>query len=155
MYTIQACLPEHPDAIALIDGLSQTLATITGDSGRSSFDPSDVSVERSIFVVARNEQGIPVGCGAYRPISSNVAELKRMYALAETAGVGAALLKFLEKKAFDDGYDELWLETRLVNLRAIRFYENHGYARIANFGKYIDRPDAACFAKSLPMRASI
>jgi hypothetical protein len=57
-----------PDAIHLMDELSDTLESITGNSGRSSFSPSDVCEERAIFVIARNQDGDAVGCGAIRPI---------------------------------------------------------------------------------------
>ena len=47
------------------------------------------------------------------------------------------------------GYHALWLETRLVNERAVRFYESRGYKRIPNFGKYVGNTAAVCFEKRL------
>ena len=149
MYLIAPCPPGHPDALTLLDSLSAALAAITGSSGRSSFDPDDVTVQRALFVLARDDRNTPVGCGAYRPLSPGIAEVKRMYASPGTVGLGGAILEFLEQKAAADGYEALWLETRLVNDRAIRFYGRHGYARIPNFGKYIGRPEAVCFGKRL------
>jgi GNAT superfamily N-acetyltransferase len=90
-----------------------------------------------------------VGCGAYRPLMPGVAEIKRMYAAAGTRGVGAVLLAALEQRARADGYAEARLETRRVNARAIAFYERSGYAPVAPWGRYIGRPDAVCFGKSL------
>lgn len=90
-----------------------------------------------------------LGCGAYRPIQKGVAELKRMFAIPASKGVGSAVLNDLERRAKADGCRELWLETRLVNSRAVRFYERNGYRRIPNFGKYVGRPEAVCFAKTL------
>jgi GNAT superfamily N-acetyltransferase len=141
--------PESPDARALIDGLSETLRAITGDSGRSSFDASDVRGASAMFVVARNAEGSAVGCGAFRPLQPGVAELKRMFALPQTRGVGRALLHHLEAEAVRLGYTALWLETRLVNKRAVAFYEAQGYVRIASFGAYVGREEAACFGKRL------
>jgi len=40
-------------------------------------------------------------------------------------------------------------ETRLVNARAVAFYERRGYARIANYGRYRGNDAAACFGKAL------
>jgi GNAT superfamily N-acetyltransferase len=151
MYIISAEDPETPEAGRLIDLLSDSLASITGDNGRSSFDPNDVRGPRSLFVVARTTSGTPVGCGAFRPIDQNIAEIKRMFAVPGTRGVGSAILKTLEFEAVKRGFMEAWLETRLVNHRAVRFYEIHGYSRIPNYGKYIGRFEAACFAKKLPI----
>jgi ribosomal protein S18 acetylase RimI-like enzyme len=47
------------------------------------------------------------------------------------------------------GYSELWLETRLINHKAVRFYEKNGYVRIENYGPYIGRKEAVCFSKAL------
>lgn len=85
--------PAGPDAVALLDALSDTLAAITGSSGRASFDVNDVRGDKARFV--------------------------------------------------------LGLETRLVNTRAVHFYERHGYSRIPNYGRYIGRPEAVCFEKTL------
>lgn len=151
MNSISSEDPDTPDASRLIDFLSDTLASITGDSGRSSFDPNDVRGPRSLFVVARDAKGKPLGCGAFRPLDQNIAEIKRMFALPGTKGVGSAILRTLESEAGKLGFSECWLETRLVNHRAVDFYEAHGYIRIPNFGKYKGRPEAVCFAKKLPI----
>ncbi len=59
------------------------------------------------------------------------------------------LLKFLEREAVVLGYARLWLETRVVNLHAVRFYERNGFYRIDNFGKYHGNLNAVCFEKIL------
>lgn len=146
---IEPVRPSDPVAVSLLQQLSETLEALTGSSGSSSFDPADVDGPGALFVAAYDEGDRPVGCGAYRPLSDGVAEVKRMFAVPGTQGVGAAILAFLERAALMDGYHALWLETRLVNERAVRFYEKHGYGRIANFGKYVGRPEAVCFAKEL------
>lgn len=152
MFLIRSEDPASPAASALIDGLSATLASITGDSGKSSFDPDDVRGQMAHFVIARTQQGTAVGCGASRPLLSGVAEIKRMYAAPGTKGVGQAMLAHLEQEAAALGYGQLWLETRLVNERAVAFYEKHGYQRILNFGKYAGNTAAVCLAKSLSSR---
>lgn len=146
---VEPIRPCDPMAMQLLDQLSDTLARITGDSGRSSFDPLDVEGAGASFVLAYDAQGAAVGCRAYRPLADGVAELKRMFAVPGSKGVGSAILKYLESRAHADGYRELWLETRLVNSRAVHFYERNGYRRIPNFGKYVGRDEAVCFAKTL------
>lgn len=157
MLTITVEDPGSPDARALMDELCDTLVAITGDGGRSSFDPDDVRGAQACFVVARavacegaSDGALrPVGCGAFRPLQPGIGELKRMYARPETHGVGTALLAFLEAEAVALGLRALWLSTRVVNERAHRFYESRGYARIPNFGRYVGRMQSVCLAKTL------
>ncbi|KQQ45929.1 acetyltransferase [Duganella sp. Leaf126] len=140
---------QTPDAMLLLDELSERLSQMTGSSGKASFDVNDVRGDRACFVVARDTDAKPVGCGALRPLTADIAELKRMYSRGTLPGIGAALLAHLEAKAQQLGYTALRLETRAVNGRAVAFYERHGYRRIANFGRYAGRPEAVCFEKSL------
>lgn len=147
---LQAEDPTARDSLLLMDELSTALEAITGDSGRASFDIDDVVGPAGCFVVARDGAGLALGCGALRPLEPGVAEIKRMYARHGTSGVGSAVLRFLEDRAEALGYQALWLETRLVNRRAVDFYEARGYRRIANYGKYIGNPLAVCFEKQLP-----
>ena len=142
--------PAARDSLLLMQELSTALESITGDSGNASFDASDVYGPAGRFVVARDAGGQALGCGALRPLEPGVAEIKRMYARHGTSGVGSAVLRFLEDEALALGYQAVWLETRLVNRRAVDFYEARGYRRIANYGKYIGNPLAVCFEKQLP-----
>ncbi|SFU76973.1 GNAT family N-acetyltransferase [Pseudoduganella namucuonensis] len=152
---VEALAPDAPEALALLEELSAALSAITGDSGRSSFDPADVRGPMARFVVARDGGGAALGCGAFRPMATGeagegpAAEVKRMYARPGRRGVGGAILAFLEAEAAALGYRVLRLSTRLVNTRAVAFYEARGYARIANFGRYAAKPESVCFEKRL------
>ena len=145
---IEACDPGSLDACTLVDELSAALAAITGDSGASSFAAADTRVPRSLFVVARDDDGALLGCGALRPLDELTCEIKRMYARPGTRSVGAALLAHIEREAARFGYRQCWLETRKVNTGAVDFYAKHGYAVIPNYGKYIGRDDAVCLGKN-------
>lgn len=149
MITVALEDPGTPDAAILLDELSNTLKTITGSSGGASFDPSDVRLERARFAVARDRDGNAIGCGAFRPLENDIAEIKRMYSRGSIQGIGSTVLLFLEKEAVGLGYAALRLETRRVNERAVSFYERAGYQRIPNFGKYVGRAEAVCFEKRL------
>jgi len=139
--------PHSQDAFEMMEELSETLMKITGDSGKSSFNVDDISDARAVFVVAYDDEGDAVGCGAIRPINENTAEVKRMYAKNKAKGVGTAILSYLEGQAQKLRYSKFWLETRLVNKRAVVFYERRGYHRIDNYGKYANRAEAVCFEK--------
>ncbi|TLU65022.1 GNAT family N-acetyltransferase [Enterobacter sp. MF024] len=149
MITIEKSSPTSTDSQALIDQLSSELAAITGNNGKSHFDPQDVSGERAMWVIAKDENNQPIGCGAFRPLTETTAELKRMFSDRSCPGTGAALLAWLEEAARGMGYRELWLETRKINARAVQFYLKHGYVQRENYGPYIGRDEAICFAKRL------
>lgn len=141
--------PNTPEAIILMNELSEILESITGDSGKNSFNPNDICGPRALFVIAYNENEEAIGCGAIRPIDEKIAEVKRMYTRTKENGVGTKILCYLEKRAQEMGYSDLCLETRLINERAVSFYESRGYQRIMNYGKYADRPEAVCFKKCI------
>lgn len=140
---------QQPDALWLLDRLSDTLAQLTGSSGRASFDPGAMQQPGSCFVMARDAQRRPVGCGAFRPLQPGVAELKRVYALNSGQGIGAAIVQFLEQQACTQGYQAMWLETRKVNQRALAFYARQGYQPIAPFGHYVGNAATQCLGKIL------
>ncbi|MHB8128819.1 MAG: GNAT family N-acetyltransferase [Mobilitalea sp.] len=136
------------DANELIDELSNELNEITGNSGRGSFDNSDVDKQRSMFVIAREDEKA-VGCGAFREISSDTAEIKRMYVRTKSRGIGEKILIYLEEKAKEYGYCKIVLETRKCNQNAVKFYLNNGYEEIKNYGKYENSYESICFEKKL------
>lgn len=146
---IGAADPASPDAAWLIAQLSATLAAITGDDGASSFDPDEMRAADALFVLARNAQGQAVGCAGLRRLGPDVAELKRMFAVPGSRGVGAAVLAYLEAAAAALGYKALQLSTRVVNQGAVAFYERHGFKRIPNFGKYAGSTRSVCFIKAI------
>jgi GNAT superfamily N-acetyltransferase len=144
--------PAGADAQALIAELCQALAAITGDSGQASFDLAHVRGARAGLALARDAHGRALGCGALRPLADadgDCAEIKRMFARPGTAGVGAAVLRFLEQQAARWGYATLRLSTRRVNTRAVAFYEHHGYRPIAGYGRYAGNEASVCFEKRI------
>jgi GNAT superfamily N-acetyltransferase len=140
--------PESAEARVLIAELEAALAAICGDSGSASFDPNDVRGPGAVFLVARDDAGVALGCGALRPLAPGVAELKRMYA-RPGSGAGRFLLAELEAQALTFGYRELWLSTRRVNARALAFYERHGFLPVENYGRYAGREASICLGKPL------
>ena len=140
--------PDSADARRLIAQLDAALAAITGESGAASFDAQDCRGVGAGFVLAYDAQDNAVGCGAVRALDGDVGELKRMYA-QPGSGAGAPLLAALEEHAMACGYRQLWLSTRRVNLRALAFYERHGYAQVAPYGRYVGRATSICLGRRL------
>ncbi|MDW8849143.1 GNAT family N-acetyltransferase [Flavobacterium sp. MMLR14_040] len=133
---------------AIIDELSANLYLRFGSDGKNSFTEWQQNNSKYVFVVAEINNEI-VGCGAIRPISETVGEVKRMYSKYPRKKIGKTILAFLEGIASKSGYEELILETRIKNTEATQFYEKQNYKVIPNYGKYKDRPEAICFGKFL------
>jgi len=105
---------------------------------------------RGVYLVAY-ACGMPVGCGALRPIDGDTAELRRVYVLPERRrdGVARALLAALESQARALGYRALKLETGHKQQPAMALYQSFGFRRIAPFGPYVDDPTSVCFEKDI------
>lgn len=148
MIEVRTAPADCPEAVKLMRELSETLLSVTGRSGESSFSVSDMAHPRALFAIAYLD-GAPAGCGAIREYAPDTAELKRMYARVKGRGVGKALLKYLENEAARLNYKKIILETGPVNVGAVRFYLSNGYGVCENFGHYAGQADSVCFSKAL------
>ncbi len=109
------------------------------------FDPPD---GRFVLAVA---DGMPVGCGGFRRLAPDQAELKRMYVAPSHRGkaVGRRLLRFLEEEALAAGYRDMWLETGTEQPEAVSLYVSSGYLAVAPYGEFKDDPRCRSFRKPL------
>jgi putative acetyltransferase len=141
-----------PIAATLIYELNEELnAMYDTAGGTGDFDPTDVAVPRSAFVIAW-VNGAAVGCGAIRPMEdTRHAEVKRMYVRPAFRGRGISrrVLVDLEQRARDFNYRYLQLETGVLQPEAIGLYESAGFYRIPNFGKYVGDEMSVCYRKDL------
>jgi GNAT superfamily N-acetyltransferase len=106
--------------------------------------------EALIFLIAKND-GRAVGCGALRHISSEIAELKRLFVRPDHRGRGLSrrILAKLESAAAGFGHERIWLETGDKQPEAVGLYESSGYSRIPLFGEYVTDPHSICYEKIL------
>jgi GNAT superfamily N-acetyltransferase len=111
--------------------------------GEPGTPPSAADV--SVVLLARDDQGGALGCGALRYLGGDVAELKRMYVIPEARGRGLSrlLLAELEAAAVLRGWTTLRLETGPRQPEAIGLYERSGYRAIDAFGGYVGAPEPA------------
>jgi GNAT superfamily N-acetyltransferase len=111
-------------------------------AGEPGTPPSAADI--SVVLVVRDDDGIPVGCGALRFLADGVAEVKRMYVVpaARGRGVAKAVLTGLEDAARQRGRTTLRLETGLRQPEAVALYAGAGYRPIPAFGGYVGAPDA-------------
>ncbi len=82
------------------------------------------------FWVVEQEEKI-VGTAGFYPIKrgNQAVEIRKMYLLPEVRGqgLGKFLLKELEAKIQEKGFQEIWIETASVLKEAVQLYEKNGY----------------------------
>ncbi|MFL6113053.1 MAG: GNAT family N-acetyltransferase [Catenulispora sp.] len=139
---------DNPQAAALRAALRIEIEALYGPDSEPGPPPSAADI--ALFLVAYAD-GLPVGCGALRPLEPGVAEIKRMYVVPQWRGrgVSGAVLSALEAAAGRRGWTTLRLETGPEQTAAIRFYERSGYVLIPGFGPYADQPLSVCYQREL------
>ena len=108
-------------------------------------------IDKIRHVVVAFENGIAVGCGAFRAYESNVAEIKRMFVRKKNRGRGIAgeILTELETWAKDLGFLQYILETGKKQPAAIKLYQKSGYEIIPSYGQYLNVENSVCLEKIL------
>lgn len=121
--------------------------------GNSNHEPGTAPTtdDVPVFVIARDDDAVGIGCGGLRLLGDGEAEIKRMYVIPAERGRGAAvaILRQLEASARELGIRVLKLETGSGQPDAVRFYTREGYSQIEAFGPYVDEPTSLCYARTL------
>jgi GNAT superfamily N-acetyltransferase len=138
---------------ALIDSLNEELRALYPEPGANHFrlEPGEVTGARGAFLVVYRGS-TPVGCGAFRLIDAETAELKRMYVAPAVrgTGLGRRLLNALEAEARAVGARRLVLETGARQTAALALYEVTGFKPIPLYGEYCLTPGTSvCLGKEL------
>ncbi len=141
---LEAASWDDADVRRLTTAQQEELRARYDGDGEPGTPPSAADV--SVVLVARDDDGTAVGCGALRALGDGVAEVKRMYVAPAARGRGLSklLLAGLEDAARSRGWTTLRLETGPRQPEAIALYEGAGYRSIPAFGAYVDAPDAGC-----------
>jgi putative acetyltransferase len=149
--------PDHPQVIALLDGLDRYLATLYPPEANHILDVQALLAPEVHFLVAE-QGGELVGCGAFRRMPGDgdtggrpYGEIKRMMTApaARGQGIGRALMHALEAQLHAEGLGLALLETGEDQVEAVRLYERCGYRRRGAFGGYPDNGLSLFYEKSL------
>jgi GNAT superfamily N-acetyltransferase len=134
---------DDPDVQRLSSDQQAEVRARYDGKGEPGSPPSAADI--SVVLVARDDDGTALGCGALRVLGDGLAEVKRMYVApaARGRGVAKAVLAGLEDAARDRGWTTLRLETGTRQPEAIGLYRDAGYRPIEAFGAYVGDPDAA------------
>jgi len=146
---IEAADWDDPDAVALRAAQRVELDSLYGADVEPGAKPTASDI--SVFLLARDADGTPVGCGALRQLDESSAEIKRMFVPREFRGRGISrtVLSALEAAALERGWATVRLETGTLQHEAIGLYESAGYVRIPNFGPYVGEPYSLCYERVL------
>ena len=136
------------DAQLLIGELDRELAERYPAHAIHGLHPGESDDPGFIFLLAR-ANGVPVGCGALRPLDHRTAEVKRMFVLPRCRGQGIAraILDALEAAARAEGYATLVLETGTRQTEALALYRRAGYVEREPYGEYVGNPLSVCMTK--------
>ena len=134
---------DDPDVQRLAEAQQAELRARYDGGSEPGTPPS--AADLAVVLVARDEDGTAVGCGALRQLDPGTAELKRMYVVPAARGRGVAklLLGALEDGARSRGWTTLRLETGPRQPEALALYSGAGYRETGPFGAYAGDPDAA------------
>jgi GNAT superfamily N-acetyltransferase/ketosteroid isomerase-like protein len=140
---------DSPDALDLRAELEADLAHRYGGDTEPGVKPTQETV--LAFLVARDPEGAPVGCGALLDLGDGAAEIKRMFVRPAQRGLGLSrrLLEELEREALRRGFDRVRLETGERQPEAMGLYRSAGYEEIEKYGPYRDAPLSRCFERRL------
>ncbi len=116
------------------------------DERTEPFNPAVLSGEGGVLL-AIEEDGALLACGALKRIAADTAEVKRMYTVPEARGrgLGRQILLALIERGRALGFRRLVLETGDLQPAAIHLYEATGFLRIPPYGYYVGMPNSLCY----------
>jgi putative acetyltransferase len=142
--------PDQVDVIGLIAELDVYQSGLYPPESHHALDLTSVAAEQVLVVVARDEEGIAVACGAV-VLNTEYGEIKRMYVRPANRGQSLAkkMLAILESAAKKSARRLLKLETGPYQLEALGLYAILGYERCGPFGHYTNDPLSVFMQKTL------
>ena len=147
---------EHPVAQHLVEQVQQEYVARYGGRDAAVVEPAEFLPPRGIFLVAEVD-GVPAGCGAWRALSSGVAEIKRVYVEPgfRRRGLAQLIVAELEEGAARAGRGSVVLNTGHEQPEALALYADLGYVPVSGYGIYVCEPGAVFLGKELPASAGV
>lgn len=149
MITIKRTTSDNVHFGALVSQLDAYLKILDGDDHAFYAQFNKTNLLKNAVICF--DDNIAIGIGAYKEFEPKVAEIKRMYTLAEYRGKGIAsmILHELELWAKEESYTTSILETGFLQVDAIGLYQKLGYTVIENFGQYKGVENSVCMEKKI------
>ena len=123
--------------------------TLVGDIQLRYAEPNRPENMSALAVAYDGE--VPVACGAWKRLSHQEAELKRLYVLPEMRrkGVARAMIAALEADAVQHGIRRMILETAVDTSDSHTLYLSSGYLPREYYGSPAGEENCLCFYKEL------
>ncbi|MCJ7934660.1 MAG: GNAT family N-acetyltransferase [Chryseobacterium sp.] len=139
----------HADFQNLVKLLDIDLAVHNGEQNAFFEQFNKIDHIKNCIVAYIDE--VPAACGAFKELSQDTAEIKRMYTDPKfrRRGLASAVVKELEDWAKESGFEKAVLETSAELKNAISVYEKRGFCRIPNYGQYVGVETSVCYEKIL------
>ncbi|MBO9693999.1 GNAT family N-acetyltransferase [Chryseobacterium sp.] len=139
----------HTDFQNLVKSLDAALSEHNGEN--DSFFAQFNKIDTIKNCVVAYIDDIPAACGAFKPLSEETVEIKRMFTNPEfrKKGLASAIVKELERWAAELSFKKAVLETSRDLKNAISVYEKNGFYRIPNYGQYAGVEQSVCYEKVL------
>ena len=144
-----ATTSENPDFIFLIQTFDTFLWERYPELKKDYWGNNLIEFNPNVIIVYLDEK--PVGCGCFKRYNENSAELKRMFVSPEARGLGLAqlVIKELELKAKEQGFETFILETLYKQTEAISLYQKVGFEIVENYEPYVGMTNSICMSKSI------
>lgn len=137
------------DFIKLCHLLDAYLNNIVGGEEKRTKYLQYNTLEEIHDVVLAYEDKNPIGCASFKFYHKGIAEVKRVFIKKEYRGKGVSkhIMTLLEKRAKEEGFHKLVLETGAPLVEALGLYYKMGYKVIENYGQYKDMEESICMQK--------
>jgi len=142
--------PKDPQATALLQASHALMESLFPPEDNHYLSVDALCVPEVHFFVAR-DAGTTLGCGAFKVMDAQYAEVKSMFT-AEAGrgkGVATAIMTRIEAEARALNLAQLKLETGNTLYAAHRLYERHGFTYCGPFGDYPESPSSLFMEKRL------
>ncbi|MDR2236695.1 MAG: GNAT family N-acetyltransferase [Chryseobacterium sp.] len=133
----------------LVQLLDADLAERNGDDDAFFSQFNHIDMIGNCLVAYKDDN--PAACGAFKKLSDDTVEIKRMYTHPDfrKQGLATTLVQELEIWAKENGFQKAVLETSADQNAALSVYEKSGFYRIPNYGPYIGIDKSVCYEKIL------
>lgn len=143
---------ENADFLALVQQLDAYYFEVVGEVHRRYAKYNDPHLLDARMVAYLDEE--PVGCGAWKRIDDQTAEIKRIFISKDfrRQGIASALIGALEQDAATHGYTRAILETARTTDDSAALYHKLGFREISYYGSPAGAENCRCFEKMLSVK---
>lgn len=102
-------------------------------------------------IIVAYEGSTPIGCGCWKALDGETAEVKRIYVEPQyrRRGIASAIIELLESHILVSGYSKALLETARTTDDSRQLYLSLGYREIPYYGSPAGAENCRCFLKEV------